>query len=84
MTAECELLPAVVCGNFDHSAFEGTELVSLAPPTFPPGDGICGFSATRRIPTLGKAWIFVPSFIRREITGWQIALKVILWSSDVH
>ena len=28
MTAECEVLPLVGCGKFDHSASEGTELVS--------------------------------------------------------
>ena len=38
MTAECGLLPLVGCGKFDHSAFEGAELVSGA-TDLSPGDG---------------------------------------------
>ena len=81
MTAECELLPPVDFGKSDHSAFEGTELVSGA-TDLSPGMGLFGLSATRRIPTLRRAWIFVASLIRRGITGRQIALKVTSWPSS--
>ena len=39
MTAECELLPPVGCGKFEHSALEGTEVVSGATDLFPVVDG---------------------------------------------
>ena len=67
MTAECELLPLVGCGKFDHSAFEGTEPVS-GTTVLSPGDGNIWFSSTRRIPTLIRAWIVVASLVRRGIT----------------
>ena len=54
MTAECELLPAVGCGKFDHSAFEGTELVSRA-TDLSPGDGNIWIFCDPEDPDSGKS-----------------------------
>ena len=54
MTAECELVPAVGCGKFDHSAFEGTELVSGA-TDLSLGDGNIWVFCDPEDPDFGKS-----------------------------
>ena len=62
-------------GEFDRSRLEGTELAS-GTANLSPGLVTCGLSATRRIPTLERAWIFAGSLFRWGITVWLVALKV--------